>query len=121
MKRHPLFIEGKLNAGKCKDCGYIRFPRMDYCNKCQSTNISDYLVGPKGKLMSYTISFSKPMVGGLKPPYPYAVARFDTENENHIDVFGAILSKEPFDDIEINRDVTLVSDKLLVKFKMGSD
>jgi uncharacterized OB-fold protein len=94
---------------------------MDYCDKCQSTNISNFPVGPNGKLMSYTISYSKPMVGGLKPPYPYAVARFETEQGNHIDVFGAILSKEPFDDIEINSDVTLVSDRLLVKFKMGSE
>ena len=121
MKRQPLFIEGKLNAGKCNDCGHIRFPRMDYCDKCQSNNMSNFPVGPNGKLMSYTISYNKPMVGGLKPPYPYAVARFETEQGNHIDVFGAILSKEPFDDIEINSDVTLVSDRLLVKFKMGSE
>lgn len=121
MKRHSLFIGNKLNACKCDDCGNIRFPRMDYCNKCQSTKISEFLVGPKGKLMSYTISFSKPMVGTIKPPYPYAVAKFSTENGKSIDVIGTILSKEPFDDIKINGDVTLVSDKILVKFKMGCD
>lgn len=121
MKRQPIFIGDKLNASKCNDCGSIRFPRMDYCYKCQSTNISEYLIGPKGKLMSYTISYTKPLVGRIRPPYPYAVVRFSTENGNHIDVFGAIDSQEPFDDIKINGSVKLIHDKLLVKFKMEED
>lgn len=120
MKRQPLFIGDQLNAAKCNDCGNIRFPWMDYCYKCQSTNISEYLVGPIGKLMSYTISYSKPYVGRIKPPYAYAVARFPTDN-GYIDVFGAIDSQEPFDDIKINGSVKLIPDKLLIKFKMGSD
>lgn len=121
MKRHPIFIGDRLNASKCNDCGNIRFPRMAYCNICQSTNVSEYLIGPKGKLMSYTISYTKPLIGRIKPPYPYAVARFPTENVNYIDVFGAIDSQEPFNDIKINGLVKLIPDKLLVKFKMEED
>jgi uncharacterized OB-fold protein len=121
MNSYPLYKGNKLNGGKCEDCGHVRFPRMDYCNKCQSTNISEYLIGPEGKLMSYTISYRKPMVGNIKPPYPYAVARFPTENGNHVDVFGMIAAKEPFENVKINENVVLKRHNLLVKFKMEAD
>ena len=40
---------------------------------------------------------------------------------NYIDVFGAINSQEPFNDIKINGSVKLIPDKLLVKFEMEED
>jgi len=121
MKRHPLFIDGKLNAGKCDDCGIVRFPRRDYCNYCQSTNISEYLLGPKGKLETYTISYRKPMIGRIKPPYPYGVAIFLTDNGQKIHVIGLIDSQEPFEDVKFDKELSLVEDKLFIKFKMEAD
>jgi uncharacterized OB-fold protein len=118
IKSYPLYKGNKLNGEKCNNCGHIRFPRMGYCNKCQSANVSEFLIGPQGLLMSFTIAFKKPLVGNINPPYPYAVARFPTKNGNHIDIFGLIVSKEPFEEIKINKGVEVVSDKLLVKFKM---
>jgi uncharacterized OB-fold protein len=118
IKSYPLYIGNKLNGEKCINCGHIRFPRMGYCNICQSTNLTDFLIGPNGLLMSFTIAFKKPLVGNINPPYPYAVARFPTENGKSIDIFGLVISKEPFEDVKINKGVELVSDKLLVKFKM---
>ncbi|TFG22991.1 MAG: hypothetical protein EU529_08725 [Promethearchaeota archaeon] len=121
MKREPLFIDGKLNAGKCNDCGVVRFPRRDYCNYCQSTNISEYLLGPQGKLETFTISYMKPMIGRMKPPYPYGVAIFLTDDGQKIHVIGLIDSQEPFEDVKIDKGLILIEDKLLIKFKMEAD
>jgi len=116
-----LFIEGKLNAVKCNDCGHIRFPFMDYCNKCQSTKVDSYLLGPKGKLMSYTISYIRPMLGNFKPPYAYGVSRFLAEGDKSIDIMGIIQPGTPFEDIKIDGTIEIVEDKVFVVFKMVGD
>ena len=116
-----LFIDGKLNGVKCNNCGHIRFPFMDYCNKCQSINISNYPIGPKGKLMSYTISYIKPMLGKFKPPYAYGVSRFLVEGNEPIDIMGVIKPDTPFEDIKINGEIEIVEDKVFVMFKMIGD
>lgn len=116
-----LFIDGKLNGVKCNDCGYIRFPYTDYCNKCQSENVSHYPIGPKGKLMSFTISYTKPMFGKFKSPYAYAVSRFPIENDNYIDVLGVLKSEPPFEDVRINNEIEVVENETFVLFKMTGD
>ena len=113
-----LFIDGKLNGVKCNNCGHIRFPFMDYCNKCQSTNVSSYPIGPKGKLMSYTISYTRPMMGKFKAPYAYGVSRFLVDEGKYVDVLGVIKPETPFEKIKINDEIELIEDKLFVIFKM---
>ena len=117
-KQNRLEFDEKLNCIACKDCGNISFPSKDYCDRCQSLNVSQLLLGPKGKLMSYTISNIQPLIGNIKKPYPYAVARFFNEDGEYIDVLGVIDSKKPFSDIEINKDILLLRNKMFIKFKM---
>jgi uncharacterized OB-fold protein len=113
-----IYIDGKLNGVKCNDCGHIRFPFMNYCNKCQSENVSSYLIGPKGKLMSYTISYTRPMMGKFKAPYAYGVSRFSVNDGKQVDVLGIIKPGTPFEKIKINDETELIEDKIFVIFKM---
>ena len=118
QKKIKLVYEDKLNCVVCNDCGNISFPSKDYCDRCQSLNVSQLLLGPNGKLMSYTISSLAPLIGNVKIPYPYGVARFFNEEGKFIDVLGLIDSKAPFNDVEINKDVHLLRSKMFIKFKM---
>jgi uncharacterized OB-fold protein len=68
--------------------------------------------------MSYTSSYTQPVIGYIKVPYAYGVARFFNEDGRFIDVLGVIDSKKPFNDIEINKDVQLLRSRVFVKFKM---
>ena len=117
-KKSKLVFDDKLNCVVCNDCKNISFPSKDYCDRCQSLNVSQLLLGSKWKLMSYTISYIQPVIGYIKVPYPYGVARFFNEDGGFIDVLGVIDSKKPFNDIEINKDVQLLRSRVFVKFKM---
>ncbi|MFX1444528.1 MAG: Zn-ribbon domain-containing OB-fold protein, partial [Promethearchaeota archaeon] len=55
----PRLIENKLNAIKCNKCGNIRYPARTYCNKCQGTDFSSILIGPKGIIQTFTTSYKK--------------------------------------------------------------
>ena len=118
QKKNKLMFDEKLNCIVCNDCRNIIFPPKDYCDKCQSSNVSQLLLGPIGKLMSYTISYIAPLVGNVKVPYPYGVARFFNEEGGFIDVLGLIDSKAPFKDIEIDKDIRLLRSRMYLKFKM---
>ncbi len=118
QKKNKLIFDEKLNCIVCNDCRNISFPPKDYCDRCQSLNVSQLLLGPKGKLMSYTISYIAPLIGNVKVPYPYGVARFFNEEGGFIDVLGLIDSKAPFNDIEIDKDIHLLRSRMYVKFKM---
>ena len=117
-KKIKLVYDEKLNCVACNDCKNISFPSKDYCDRCQSPNVSQLLLSSKGKLMSYTTSNMQPLIGGIKLPYPYGVARFFNEDGGFIDVLGVIDSKKPFNDIEINKDIQLLRNKMFIKFKM---
>lgn len=116
-----LVIDDKLRAVKCNNCGHVRFPFREFCNKCQSTDVLEFPVGPKGKLMSYTISNSRPFIGRIKPPYAYGVARFPTEKGESIDIFGLVKTETSLDEIKIDGDVKVAPDKVYVAFKMVGD
>ena len=118
-KKNKLVFDEKLNCVVCKDCRNISFPYKNYCDKCQSKNVAQLLLGPKGKLISYTISYMEPLLGNVKVPYPYGVARFFyEEGGSHIDVLGLIDSKAPFKDVEINKDIRLLPSQMFIKWKM---
>ena len=116
-----LYIDDKLKAVECNNCGHIRFPFREFCNKCQSTDVVPLPMGPKGKLMSYTVSHTRSMIGRLKPPYAYGVARFSTEKGVYVDVLGLVKTESSFDKIKINGEVEVVPDKSLTVFKMIGD
>src|SRR2546428_13759788 len=44
----------RLLGSRCLDCGEHFFPRRAICAKCMSERTEDVLLGPRGRLFSYT-------------------------------------------------------------------
>jgi uncharacterized OB-fold protein len=69
--REGIFAEGpdggRLVANKCKSCGQVFFPRVDYCFSCLGKDMEDIILARRGKLYSYTIGYMPSM--HFEPPY----------------------------------------------------
>jgi uncharacterized OB-fold protein len=57
----------RLLANKCKSCGQVFFPRVDYCFSCLGKDMEDIILARRGKLYSYTIGYMPSM--HFEPPY----------------------------------------------------
>ena len=68
----------RLIAGHCRSCGEVMFPRQALCGNCCQETVEEMLVGPKGRLYSYTsVHFAGPEVYGYKGPVPYGVGEIE--------------------------------------------
>lgn len=75
---NPAFTDGepRLLGSNCKVCGETVFPAKPRCPNCGSDDITEYLIGPRGKLYSFTIIYQTPPVG-YKGPVPYGVVKVE--------------------------------------------
>ena len=56
-----------LLGSRCKDCDEVFFVVRNFCEQCQSRNLSTIELSQKGKLWSHTIVRTSP-----RPPYVFA-------------------------------------------------
>ena len=93
----------RLFGGRCKACGEIVFPPVEYCLKpdCRS-EVEKIELSSKGKLYSYTIArISTPL---FSPPYVIAVV----ELPEGIKILSRMdIDESDFDKLEINMDLDL--------------
>ena len=66
----------KLIGSKCSICGEVVFPQKRRCPNCSSDNVREILIGPAGKLFSFTVMYQQPPVG-YKGPVPYGVVKVE--------------------------------------------
>ena len=111
-----LFIETdagpRLLGTRCTVCGSHYFPRTPRCTnpKCRSDRVEDAMLGPKGKLFSYTVQhYAPPAPFRYELPFqPYGVGL--VELEQGLRVVG-LLKMDPAD-IKIGMALDLVIDRL---------
>lgn len=58
---------GRLLANRCKSCGQVFFPNVDFCFSCFGEDMEDIVLGRRGKLYTYTIGYMASM--HFQPPY----------------------------------------------------
>src|SRR5213595_2163806 len=58
----------RLLGSRCLDCGEHFFPRRAICGKCMSERTEDVLLGPRGRLFSYTFVHF-PLFGSMRVEY----------------------------------------------------
>ena len=114
----PRLVENKINAVKCNNCGNIRYPARTYCNKCQSTDFSSVLIGPKGVIETYSNSYQKKKsdkldIFGL-------VKLFSEDGKESFSLMGSF-DTENFDELEIGKEVELLPNKKKTLFKIIGD
>ena len=81
----------RMEAGKCKKCNYISFPKRLICPECGSQSFDPINLSGKGKLVTHTI---------IRTPHkdftdlaPYAVGLVELEEGNTI--MGQITDCDP--------------------------
>jgi uncharacterized OB-fold protein len=114
----PRLIENKINAVKCNNCGNIRYPARTYCNKCQGTDFSSILIGPRGEVLTYSSSYQKKkrdkkQIFGL-------VKLFSEDGKDSFNLMGTF-DTEDFNELRIGREVELLPNEKNTLFKLVGD
>ena len=68
----------RLEAGKCKDCGFIAFPPRLICPDCGSKQFEQINLKAEGKILTYTIVHVA--ADDFSSQTPFAVAIIETED-----------------------------------------
>jgi len=97
-----------LIGSKCRNCEEVVFPRQAGCPNCCSENVEEILLGPKGKLYSFT-NVNRPVPEGYKGPIPYGVGLVDLPEGVRI---VAHLTENDPEKLKVGMDLMLVIDKL---------
>ncbi len=116
--RVPRLIGNKINAVKCNYCGNIRYPARSYCNKCQGTDFSSILIGPKGVIQTYTSTYvkkkrDKKRVFGL-------VKLLSDDGKDSFGLSGSFDTENP-EDVKIGKEVELIPNDKFTVFKIIGD
>ncbi|TFH00786.1 MAG: Zn-ribbon domain-containing OB-fold protein [Calditrichales bacterium] len=94
----------RLEAGKCKECGYIAFPRRLVCPQCGKRAFDKINLKPQGKILTFTIIHIA--ADDFSTQVPFAVAVIET-------VEGARLTAQVVDcrpqEVEIGKKVRLMT------------
>jgi len=75
---YKFLSQGKLMAGKCKQCGKTHLPPRPLCDNCYSQEFEWVEVSGKGKLLTYTVIHIAPTQ--FQALAPYAVGIMQLEN-----------------------------------------
>jgi len=90
-----------LTAQKCLDCGDLRYPALEICPRCWSTNQDWVEISPNGTLWSYVV-YHRALDPSKKNEIPYVVGRVQTDDGP---VFTVRLDVTP-EDAEVDMRLT---------------
>ena len=114
----PRLIGNKLNAIKCNACGHIRYPPRTYCNKCQGTDFSSVLIGPKGVVATYSTTYKKKSSDKQRI---FGVVQLFTEDGEDSFILSGTFDTENYDDVKIGKKIELLPNDKYNIFKIMED
>jgi uncharacterized OB-fold protein len=96
----------RLLASRCNACGETFFPQRRFCARCSSSDLTQVLRGPCGRLYTYTVVYE--LFPGIEGLGPYGVGQ--VEMEGGLRVQGLLTGCE-FEDLKIDMpvEVTLLT------------
>jgi uncharacterized OB-fold protein len=62
-----------LLAGRCADCGALRFPAADVCPSCQSSRCEQVSLAGSGTVFTFTVVHAPPPGYTGETPYAYGI------------------------------------------------
>ena len=92
----------RLLASRCTACRETFFPQRRFCARCSSPDLAEVLLGPGGRLYTYTVVYE--LFAGLDSLGPYAVGQ--VEMEGGLRVQGLITGCD-FEALEIDMPLEL--------------
>ncbi len=114
----PKLVGNKLNAVKCNTCGHIRYPARTYCNKCQGTDFSSILIGPKGVVATYSTTYKKKLNDKQRI---FGVVQLFTEDGEDSFILSGTFDTENYDDVKIGKKIELLPNDKYNSFKIMED
>jgi uncharacterized OB-fold protein len=107
--REGTFVEspegGILVANKCKSCGQVFFPKVNFCLSCLGEAMEELKLSRRGKLYTYTIGRMASM--HFEPPY--AIGYVDMPEGVRIFAPIDIVEAKP---LKVGMDLEVYIDKL---------
>jgi uncharacterized OB-fold protein len=92
----------RLEAGKCKNCGFIAFPPRQICPRCQSRVFETIILADAGKIVTYTVIRVPPQPFSDQAPYAVGIVDLD----DGVRLTGQIVDC-PFEDLKIGQRVRI--------------
>jgi len=87
---YKYLTQGKLMAGKCRNCGKIHLPPRPLCDDCFQQEFEWLKIAGKGKLLTYTVIHVAPQQFQHLAPYAVGIIRL----ENGLRLPGMITAKQ---------------------------
>ncbi len=114
----PTRLGNKIRVRRCNNCGNVRNPPRTYCNKCQGTDFTEVVFGPKGVITTFSSSYKRK--ADDKQTFFGAVRLFSDNGEDSIGVSGSFDVKS-IDSLEIGQKVELLPIEKYNLFKLAED
>jgi uncharacterized OB-fold protein len=92
----------RLEAGKCKNCGYVAFPPRLVCPRCQSRLFEPITLADAGKVITYTVIRVPPRPFADQAPYAVGIIELD----DRVRLMGQIVDCN-FEDLKIGMIVKI--------------
>jgi hypothetical protein len=104
----------RLEAGKCRKCGYVAFPPRLICPRCKTREFETIKLKDEGKIVSYTIIRVPPEQFSDQAPYAVGIIELD----NAVKILAQIVDCD-FDDIAIGKKVKIEFRKIRAEGEAG--
>ncbi|MBY8987503.1 MAG: hypothetical protein KGD61_03535 [Candidatus Lokiarchaeota archaeon] len=114
----PARVDNKINAIKCNNCGNIRYPHRTYCNRCQGTDFSPVLLGPRGEVITFSSTYKRKATDEQRI---FGSARLTSEDGKDSISISGTFDVKGIDDLKIGDKVELVPNDKFNIFKKVED
>jgi uncharacterized OB-fold protein len=92
----------RLEANKCKKCGYISFPPRLICPQCQNREFEETKLAEKGKILTFTVIRVPPKQFVDQAPYAVGIVELD----DGVKLTGQVVDCD-FEDLKIGQKVKI--------------
>jgi len=92
----------RLEANKCKKCGYVSFPPRLICPQCQNREFEETKLAEKGKVLTFTVIRVPPQQFVDQAPYAVGIVELD----DGVKLTGQIVDCD-FEDLKIGKRVKI--------------
>ncbi|NIM59440.1 MAG: transcriptional regulator [Candidatus Aminicenantes bacterium] len=92
----------RLEANKCKRCGYISFPPRLICPQCQNREFKETKLADKGKILTFTVIRVPPQQFVDQAPYAVGIVELD----DGVKLTGQIVDCD-FENLKIGQKVKI--------------
>ncbi len=92
----------RLEANKCKKCGYVSFPPRLICPQCQNREFEEVKLAEKGKILTFTVIRVPPQQFVDQAPYAVGIVELD----DGVKLTGQIVDCD-FENLKIGKRVKI--------------